>query len=89
MAGLPAIAPAYQVYATHSHHSLASEFHKMDVNHDGILTMREFVAHHKRMGMPQAIAHYKELAARGGLTRRNGMMGMTLQQFKAAHGVRR
>ncbi len=44
MAGLPANAPAYQGYSTHSRHSLETAFHRMDVNHDGILTMREFVA---------------------------------------------
>ncbi len=91
MAGLPASASAsYLGYSSlyHSHHSLASEFYRMDVNHDGILTMREFVAHHKKMGVPQAIAHYKALAARGGITRGNGAIGMTLQQFRAAHGAR-
>ena len=90
MAGMPANAPAYYLGSSiHSHHSLESAFYKMDVNHDGLLTMREFVAHHKKkMGVPQAIAHYKALAARGGITRRNGVAGMTLHQFKMAHKAR-
>jgi hypothetical protein len=88
-AAVPANAPAYY-QVSHSHHSLESAFHRMDVNHDGLLTMREFVAHHKKkMGVPGAIAHYKALAARGGITRRNGVTGMTLHQFKMAHGVGR
>ncbi len=92
LAGLPAIAPAcHQGYSTHSHHqsSVESAFHRMDVNHDGIVTEREFVtANHKKMGVSQAAAHYKALAVRGGVTRRNGATGMTLQQFKAAHKAR-
>jgi hypothetical protein len=86
-AGLPANAPAYyQGYATHPHHSLEIAFHRMDGNHDGILTMREFVAAHQmKIGVAQAILRYQELAARGGMTRRNGVAGMTLHQFKAAH----
>lgn len=89
MAGLPANAPAcHHGHSSKSHHqsSLESAFYKMDVNHDGLLTMREFVAaHQKKMGVTQAIVRYKALAARGGITRGNGTTGMTLQQFKAAH----
>ena len=91
LAGLPASAPAcHQGYSSHAHHqsSLESAFHKMDGNHDGIVTEREFVAaNHKKMGVAQAAAHYKALAAKGGITRRNGATGMTLQQFKVAHAA--
>jgi hypothetical protein len=91
MAGLPADAPAcHQGYSSHTaHHTpnpYESAFHKMDANHDGIVTQHEFVAaHQKKLGAAQAAANYKQLAARGGTTRRNGATGMTLQQFKAAH----
>ena len=93
MAALPANAPAcnHSGYSSHhaSHQSLESAFYKMDANHDGILTQREFVAaHQKKMGTAQAATHYMGLAARGGTTSRNGEMGMTLQQFKAAHTAR-
>jgi len=90
MAGLPANAPAYyQGSSIHSRQSLESAFYRMDVNRDGILTMREFVSHHKKkMGVTQAIVRYRQLAARGGVTRRNGVIGMTLHQFKMAHKAR-
>jgi hypothetical protein len=89
--GLPANAPAcYQPYAYHSHSrpSLDSAFHTMDANHDGILTQREFVAAHRNTSTAQAAAHYRSLAAHGGTTTRNGVTGMTLHQFKAAHMAR-
>ncbi len=97
MAGLPANAPACNSgYGSHAHHThytqnpLESAFHKMDANHDGIVTQREFVAaHQKKLGTAQAATNYAQLAARGGTTTRNGATGMTLQQFKAAHGAAR
>jgi len=92
MGGLPANAPAchqgYSSQSHRSHQSLESAFYKMDANHDGILTEREFVAAHQKTGTAQAAAHYKGLAARGGITTRSGVTGMTLQQFKAAHAAR-
>jgi hypothetical protein len=60
----------------------------MDANHDGILTEREFVAAHHKTGTAQAAARYEGLAAKGGTTKRSGVTGMTLQQFKAAHTAR-
>jgi Ca2+-binding EF-hand superfamily protein len=97
VAGLPANVPAchegssyHSHYSSshHSHQSLESAFHKMDVNHDGILTEGEFVAAHHKTGTSQAAAHYQGLAQRGGTTKRNRVMGMTLHQFKAAHASR-
>ena len=88
MAGLPASVPASSSHSHHSHQSLESAFHKMDVNHDGILTKREFVAAHHKKGTAQAAARYEQLAAKGGTTKRNGVRGMTLHQFKAAHTTR-
>ncbi len=90
MVGLPASAPACH-HGTSSHHSkqsLESAFYKMDVNHDGVLTQDEYVAAHQKKGTTQAAAHYKKLAARGGTTTRNGVTGMTLRQYKAAHTSR-
>jgi Ca2+-binding EF-hand superfamily protein len=92
VAGLPANLPAcHQGSSSHSHHShqsLEAAFHKMDVNHDGILTESEFVAAHHKMNTSQAAARYEQLAAKGGTTKRNGVRGMTLAQFKAAHTAR-
>jgi Ca2+-binding EF-hand superfamily protein len=88
MAGLPANVPASSSHSHHAHQSLESAFHKMDVDHDGILTEREFVAAHHKKGTAQAAARYEQLAAKGGITKRNGVVGMTLHQFKAAHTAR-
>jgi hypothetical protein len=88
--GLPANLPACNSYHSHHahHQSLESAFHRMDVNHDGLLTEREFVAAHHKMSPGQAVARYTSLAARGGVTKRNGVTGMTLHQFKLAHATR-
>jgi hypothetical protein len=67
---------------------LEAAFDKMDVNHDGILTEREFVVAHHKKGTAQAAARYEQLAAKGGITKRKGVRGMTLAQFKAAHTAR-
>ncbi len=88
-ANAPACHPSNQPVSHHSYQSLERAFHHMDRNHDGILTQREFVAaHRQKMGTAQAAAQYRLLAMRGGTTTRNGTTGMTLHQFKLAHGVR-
>ena len=96
---LPANAPACHTggtsgsaysstHTSHAHQSAESAFQKMDANHDGLVTQREFVAAHRKTGTSQAAAQYVQLAARGGTTTRSGVTGMTLQQFKAAHATR-
>ena len=71
--------------ATAKKHPLAERFQKMDTNHDGILTLGEFIAGHPKMGTTQATAAYKELVTLGGTTTKNGVTGMTFPQFKKAH----
>lgn len=66
-------------------HPLRDRFEKMDTNHDGILTVQEFVAAHPKMGEAKAVTFYKELATLGGTTTKGGVMGMTFPQFKKAH----
>ncbi len=87
--GLPTSAYAYhidyQYYHHQTYHSLDRVFHRMDANHDGIVTEREFVAAHSNLTTVQAVARYQKLAVRGGITRRYGVTGMTLHQFKVAH----
>jgi hypothetical protein len=63
----------------------ATIFGKMDTNHDGILTMQEFVAANSRIGAAKATALYKELAAMGGTVQKGRATGMTLQQFAKAY----
>ncbi len=71
--------------ATAKKHPLAERFQKMDTNHDGLLTLAEFVAGHPKMGATKATAAYKELVTLGGTTTKNGVTGMTFPQFKKAH----
>jgi Ca2+-binding EF-hand superfamily protein len=67
-------------------HPLRDRFEKMDTNHDGILTVQEFVAAHPKMGEAKATTFYKELATLGGTTTaKSGVTGMTFPQFKKAH----
>ncbi len=65
-------------------HPLLQRFEAMDTNHDGILTAAEFEAAHAKLG-EKAAAAYKELAALGGTTTKDGATGMTFEQFKKAH----
>ena len=46
-------------------HPLRDRFESMDTNHDGILTVQEFVAAHPKMGEKKAAAFYAELANSG------------------------
>ena len=62
-------------------HQFMDRFNAMDLNHDGILTMQEFVATNPQMGAEKAGAFYKKLASLGGVTTKDGVTGMTVQQF--------
>jgi len=73
----------------HSHSSQATSFSAMDTNHDGILTQAEFVAAHFNVGATKAAKFYNNLATLGGTTTRNGVTGMTVQQFKAAQKAKK
>ena len=70
---------------TATKHPLRDRFEKMDANHDGILTVQEFVAAHPKIGAAKAGAFYNELATLGGTTTKGGVAGMTFPQFKKAH----
>jgi Ca2+-binding EF-hand superfamily protein len=66
-------------------HPLRERFETMDTNHDGILTVQEFVAAHPKVGAKKAAAFYAELATLGGTTTKGNVVGMTFPQFKKAH----
>ncbi len=66
-------------------HPLLDRFNKMDANHDGILTVQEFVAAHPKMGEAKASTFYKELVSLSGTATKGGATGMTFPQFKKAH----
>ena len=66
----------------HSEDSVKAYFEKQDANHDGILTLEEFVAFRPKMNADQATSFYKKLAAAGGTTTKDGVTGMTFDQFK-------
>ena len=53
--------------------ALLNQFEKMDANHDGILTVQEFVAAHPKMGAAKASTIYKELASLGGTIKKGGV----------------
>ena len=81
MAGLPADAPAcHQGYSSHTaHHTpnpYESTFHKMDANHDGIVTQHEFVAaHQKKLGTARPLlitSNWRHGAAPRGETAQRG-----------------
>ena len=71
------------------HHSLADRFAKMDTNHDGILTLQEFVAARTKAGPAKAEAFYNKLTLLGGTTTKGSVTGMTLEQFRKAHKLLR
>ncbi len=66
-------------------HHWRDRFEKMDTNHDGILTVQEFVAAHPKIGPEKATKFYNDLAALGGTTTKDGATGMTLPQFRKGH----
>ena len=66
----------------HSEDSLKDYFQKQDANHNGILTLEEFVAFRPKLGAEKATSFYKQLVAAGGTTTQNGVTGMTFDQFK-------
>ena len=70
---------------TTNKHPLLNRFHAMDTNHDGILTVQEFVAAHPKMGQAKAATFYNQLANLGGVTTKGGVTGMTFPQFRKAH----
>jgi hypothetical protein len=63
---------------------LSKRFQKMDANHDGILTEAEFVTAHSKLDAAKAQKCYETLAALGGRTTKNGVMGMAFPQVKKA-----
>ncbi len=65
-------------------HPLLDRFEKMDTNHDGILTVQEFVAAHPKIGEKKATAFYNELVTLSGTTTKGGVTGMTFPQFVKA-----
>jgi Ca2+-binding EF-hand superfamily protein len=64
--------------------SLRDYFYKQDANHDGILTLDEFVAFRATMGTEKATSIYNKLASLGGATTKGSVTGMTFEQFKKA-----
>lgn len=66
-------------------HPLRDRFEKMDVNHDGILTLAEFVTGHPKMGAQKATQFYQQLVTLGGSTAKGSAAGMTFPQFRTAH----
>ena len=56
----------------HKKHSLADRFAKMDANHDGILTLQEFVAGHPKLDKEKAEKFYNSLVGLGGSTTKDG-----------------
>lgn len=65
-------------------HPLLERFQKMDTNHDGILTEEEFAAAHPKHS-DKAKTAFGEMEKLGGTTTRDGVTGMTFQEFKKAH----
>ncbi len=66
---------------TNNKNPLLGVFQKMDTNHDGILTVQEFVAANSQMGEAKATAFYKELASLGGIITKGSVTGMAFPQF--------
>jgi hypothetical protein len=66
-------------------HHLLDRFEKMDANHDGVVTVQEFVAAHPKAGEAKATTVYEGLMTLGGTTTKGGVTGMTFPQFKKAH----
>ncbi|MGA2799684.1 MAG: hypothetical protein ABSE63_19040 [Thermoguttaceae bacterium] len=62
---------------------LLERFEKMDTNHDGIVSLKEFVAVNKEMGK-EAEKRFMELEKLGGSTEKKKEKGMTFEQFKKA-----
>ena len=70
---------------TNNKNPLLDVFQRMDANHDGILTVQEFVAANSQMGETKAAAFYKELASLGGMVTKGSVTGMTFPQFAKAY----
>ncbi len=62
---------------------LLERFKKIDTNHDGIVSEKEFVAVNKEMGK-EAEKRFMELEKLGGSTEKKKEKGMTFEQFKKA-----
>ena len=62
---------------------LLERFKKIDTNHDGIVSEKEFVAVNKEMGK-EAVKRFMELEKLGGSTEKKKEKGMTFEQFKKA-----
>jgi hypothetical protein len=78
-------ANAFAQADTPKKHPLLERFEAMDANHDGILTIQEFVVAHPKIGEAKAAAFYKGLATLGGTTTKGNVIGMTFPQFRKAH----
>jgi Ca2+-binding EF-hand superfamily protein len=62
---------------------LLERFKKIDTNHDGIVSEKEFIAVNKEMGK-EAAKRFAELEKLGGTTTKNKETGMAFEQFKKA-----
>ncbi len=76
--------PAQESKPPAKKHPLLDRFEKLDTNHDGILTAEEFAAAHQKHG-DKAKTVFQALEKLGGTTTKDGVTGMTFQEFKKAH----
>ena len=77
-------ANAFAQRNTTNKNPLLGVFQKLDANHDGILTVQEFVAANSQMGEAKATAVYKELVSLGGIVTKGSVTGMAFPQFVKA-----
>jgi Ca2+-binding EF-hand superfamily protein len=83
--GCLVVANAFAQRNTTNKNPLLVVFQKMDANHDGILTVQEFVAANSQMGEAKATAVYKELVNLGGVVTKGNATGMAFPQFAKAY----